>query len=49
MTKDQIIHTQGLKISEDDEILVLDDNDQPVEAGQVGHLLTSPNCCLSFW
>lgn len=40
MTKDQIIHTQGLKISEDDEILVLDDNDQPVEAGQVGHLLT---------
>ncbi|MCK0913153.1 AMP-binding protein [Acinetobacter pittii] len=40
MTKEQIIHTQGLKISLDDEILVLDDNDQPVEAGKVGHLLT---------
>lgn len=40
MTKEQIIHTQGLKISLDDEILVLDDNDQPVDAGEVGHLLT---------
>lgn len=40
MTKEQIIHTQGLKISPDDEILVLDDNDQPVDAGEVGHLLT---------
>lgn len=40
MAKEQIIHTQGLKISPDDEILVLDDNDQPVDAGEVGHLLT---------
>ena len=40
MHKDQIIHTQGLKISEDDEILVLDEDDQPVAQGEVGHLLT---------
>lgn len=40
MTAEQIIHTQGLKISAHDEILVLDDDDQPVKAGEVGHLLT---------
>ncbi|WP_333661849.1 (2,3-dihydroxybenzoyl)adenylate synthase [Acinetobacter sp.] len=40
MSAEQIIHTQGIKISEDDEILVLDDNDQPVAIGQIGHLLT---------
>lgn len=40
MSAEQVIHTQGIKISQDDEILVLDDNDQPVATGQIGHLLT---------
>lgn len=40
MTQEQIIHTQGIKISEDDEILILDDQDQPVADGEIGHLLT---------
>jgi 2,3-dihydroxybenzoate-AMP ligase len=40
MSAEQIIHTQGLKISADDEILVLDEHDQPVKAGEIGHLLT---------
>lgn len=40
MNKAQIIYTQGLKISEDDEILVLDDEDRPVAQGEIGHLLT---------
>lgn len=40
MTPEQIINTQGIKISPDDEVLVLDDYDQPVKQGQVGHLLT---------
>lgn len=40
MNPEQIIHTQGVKISESDEILVLDDNDQAVKVGEVGHLLT---------
>lgn len=40
MSADQIIHTQGTKISADDEILVLDENDQPVKSGEIGHLLT---------
>lgn len=40
MSPEQIIHTQGLKISADDEILVLDEHDQPVAAGEIGHLLT---------
>lgn len=35
-----IIGTQGRAISPDDEIRVLDDNDQPVASGEVGHLLT---------
>ncbi|TVT81655.1 (2,3-dihydroxybenzoyl)adenylate synthase [Acinetobacter colistiniresistens] len=40
MSSEQILHTQGLKISVDDEILVLDEHDQPVAAGEIGHLLT---------
>lgn len=40
MLAEQIIHTQGTKISVDDEILILDDDDQPVETGEIGHLLT---------
>lgn len=40
MTAEQIISTQGTKISEHDEILVLDEQDQPVAEGEVGHLLT---------
>ena len=34
------LHTQGRPISDDDEILIVDDNDQPVAPGEVGHLLT---------
>ena len=33
-------HTQGLAISLDDEIRVVDDEDQPVAEGEIGHLLT---------
>lgn len=40
MSAEQIINTQGTKISEHDEILVLNDEDHPVAAGEVGHLLT---------
>ena len=40
MSDEQIMNTQGLKISEDDEILVLDNDDKPVAAGEIGHLLT---------
>lgn len=35
-----VVHTQGRPISPDDEILVVDDQDQPVPQGQAGHLLT---------
>lgn len=35
-----IINTQGRPISPDDEILIVDDNDQPVAPGAIGHLLT---------
>lgn len=35
-----VVHTQGRPISPDDEILVVDDQDQPVPQGQSGHLLT---------
>jgi 2,3-dihydroxybenzoate-AMP ligase len=37
---DIIINTQGRPISPDDEVHVVDDDDRPVEAGEVGHLLT---------
>lgn len=35
-----IIETQGRPISPDDEILIVDDDDQPVAAGEAGNLLT---------
>lgn len=37
---EQIISTQGSRISEDDEIKVVDDEDQELPIGEVGHLLT---------
>ena len=37
---EQIITTQGSRISPDDEIKVVDDEDQEVPQGQIGHLLT---------
>lgn len=38
--EDTIITTQGRPISEDDEVLILDDHGQPVPDGTPGHLLT---------
>jgi 2,3-dihydroxybenzoate-AMP ligase len=35
-----VTQTQGRPISPDDEVRVLDDDDQPVPPGEVGHLLT---------
>ncbi|WP_433873400.1 (2,3-dihydroxybenzoyl)adenylate synthase [Saccharopolyspora sp. CA-218241] len=35
-----ILTTQGRPISPDDEVLVVDDEDNPVPAGETGHLLT---------
>ncbi|MFC7340111.1 (2,3-dihydroxybenzoyl)adenylate synthase [Saccharopolyspora griseoalba] len=35
-----IVSTQGRPISPDDEVLVLDDEDDPVRPGETGHLLT---------
>lgn len=37
---DIVINTQGRPISPDDEVHVVDDDDRPVEPGEVGHLLT---------
>lgn len=37
---DVILHTQGRPISPDDEVRIVDDEDQPVPEGEVGHLLT---------
>ena len=34
------LRTQGYPISPDDEILIVDDQDQPVKRGESGHLLT---------
>ena len=39
-TDDIIFNTQGKPISQDDEIYIVDDNDQPLPQGQAGHLLT---------
>ncbi|MDH0304194.1 MULTISPECIES: non-ribosomal peptide synthetase [unclassified Pseudomonas] len=36
---DQLLHTQGRPMSPLDEILVVDDDDQPLAVGQPGHLL----------
>lgn len=38
--EDIIVNTQGRAISPDDEILVLDDDGNPVPEGEPGHLLT---------
>lgn len=38
--EDVRIFTQGRPISEDDEILIVDENDEPVPEGTPGHLLT---------
>ncbi|MDP3650497.1 MAG: (2,3-dihydroxybenzoyl)adenylate synthase [Rhodoferax sp.] len=35
-----VLHSQGRPISPDDEIRIVDDEDQPVPPGAVGHLLT---------
>lgn len=35
-----ICETQGRPISSEDEVLVVDDNDQPLPVGETGHLLT---------
>ena len=39
-TEEVILHTQGLPISPADEILIVDDLDQPVSPGETGNLLT---------
>ncbi|MEV4346680.1 (2,3-dihydroxybenzoyl)adenylate synthase [Actinoplanes sp. NPDC049596] len=45
-----VLNTQGRPISPDDEILVVDDADVPVERGQVGHLLTrGPYTIRGYW
>ncbi len=38
--QERILQTQGRPISPDDEILIVDDADQPVSEGEPGHLLT---------
>lgn len=38
--EDILVHTQGRPISEDDEVVVVDDEDRPVAEGMPGHLLT---------
>src|SRR5262249_42970404 len=35
-----VLQTQGRPISPDDELRIVDDRDEPVPAGEVGHLLT---------
>lgn len=35
-----VVRTQGVPISPDDELLVVDDDDRPVAEGETGHLLT---------
>ncbi|SNY73018.1 (2,3-dihydroxybenzoyl)adenylate synthase [Paractinoplanes atraurantiacus] len=45
-----VLTTQGRPISPDDEILVVDDADEPVERGEVGHLLTrGPYTIKGYW
>ncbi|GAA2614486.1 (2,3-dihydroxybenzoyl)adenylate synthase [Paractinoplanes durhamensis] len=48
---DEIVqHTQGRPISPDDEVLIVDDHDQPVDDGTVGHLLTrGPYTIRGYW
>ncbi|MFJ9689449.1 (2,3-dihydroxybenzoyl)adenylate synthase [Streptomyces bacillaris] len=45
-----IVTTQGLPISPDDEILVVDDEDREVTPGETGHLLTrGPYTIRGYW
>jgi 2,3-dihydroxybenzoate-AMP ligase len=45
-----VLHTQGRPISPDDEVLIVDDDDQPVADGTVGHLLTrGPYTIRGYW
>jgi 2,3-dihydroxybenzoate-AMP ligase len=45
-----VLHTQGRPISPDDEIRIVDDLDQPVPDGAVGHLLTrGPYTIRGYW
>ncbi|MEU4241675.1 (2,3-dihydroxybenzoyl)adenylate synthase [Actinoplanes sp. NPDC026619] len=45
-----VLHTQGRPISPDDEVRIVDDADQPVAAGAVGHLLTrGPYTIRGYW
>lgn len=48
---DEIVqHTQGRPISPDDEVLVVDDDDNPVPDGTSGHLLTrGPYTIRGYW
>ncbi|MFI1993508.1 (2,3-dihydroxybenzoyl)adenylate synthase [Actinoplanes sp. NPDC020271] len=47
---DVVLHTQGRPISPDDEVLIVDDDDQPVPDGTVGHLLTrGPYTIRGYW
>jgi 2,3-dihydroxybenzoate-AMP ligase len=39
-TLEVVLHSQGRPISADDEIRIVDDEDQPVALGEIGHLLT---------
>ncbi|MFI5910632.1 (2,3-dihydroxybenzoyl)adenylate synthase [Dactylosporangium sp. NPDC051541] len=45
-----VLHTQGRPISPADELRIVDDADQPVPVGQVGHLLTrGPYTIRGYW
>ncbi|WP_433047001.1 (2,3-dihydroxybenzoyl)adenylate synthase [Dactylosporangium sp. CS-033363] len=45
-----VLHTQGRPISPDDELRIVDDRDEPVPAGEVGHLLTrGPYTIRGYW
>ncbi|MCP1288879.1 (2,3-dihydroxybenzoyl)adenylate synthase [Chromobacterium sp. S0633] len=47
---EQVLNTQGRPISADDEVRIVDDEDQPVAPGEVGHLLTrGPYTIRGYW